>query len=116
MSIDYKKILFKSYRPWLSKESKSVPTPTQKEIPQWYKDADRFAKNPFNGEYYKAPKEVCPFPKPGTTDDYGMIPTWKAIVDVDDNGRISRIRTYSGRYRDWETDRKSTRLNSSHRL
>ena len=73
----YNKISFKSYRPWLTKQSDSVPSPTQKEIPQWYKDADRFAKMP-NGEYYKAPKEVCPFPKEGTTNDYGMIPTWKA--------------------------------------
>jgi hypothetical protein len=77
-------IKFKSYRPWLTKESKSVPSPTQKEIPQWYKDADRFAKNPVTGEYYKAPKEVCPFPKEGTTDDYGMIPTWKACPAIMD--------------------------------
>ena len=85
MDTNYKPVIFKSYRPWLTKESKSAPSSTQKEIPQWYKDADRFAKNPINGEYYKAPKEVCPFPKPGTTDDYGMIPTWKAcpaIMDV----------------------------------
>jgi hypothetical protein len=44
-----------------NKESKSAPTPTQKEIPQWYKDADRFAKNPINGEYYKAPKRFVHF-------------------------------------------------------
>ena len=30
------------------------------------------------------------------TFNWGEIPTEKAIVDVDDNGRISRIRTYSG--------------------
>jgi hypothetical protein len=81
---EYNHIVFKSYRPWLTKDSKSVPSSTQKEIPQWYKDADRFAKNPINGEYYKAPKEVCPFPKEGTVDDYGMIPTWKACPAIMD--------------------------------
>ena len=76
--------IFKSYRPWLNKESISVPSPTQDVIPQWYKEADRFAKNPFTGEYYKATKEVCPFPKEGTTDDYGKIPTWKACPAIMD--------------------------------
>jgi hypothetical protein len=75
--------IFRSYRPWLNKESKFVPSPTQESIPQWYKDADRFAKLP-NGEYYKAPKEVCPFPKEGTVDDYGKIPTWKACPAIMD--------------------------------
>lgn len=76
--------IFRSFRPWLNKQSISVPVPTQDVIPQWYKEADRFAKNPFNNEYYKAPKEVCPFPKPGTTDDYGKIPTWKACPAIMD--------------------------------
>jgi hypothetical protein len=75
--------IFRSFRPWINKDSKSVPSPTQSEIPKWYKDADRFAKMP-NGEYYKAPKEVCPFPKEGTTDDYGKIPTWKACPAIMD--------------------------------
>ena len=29
-------------------------------------------------------------------------------------GRIDNVKRYTGGYRDWETDRKSTRLNSSH--
>jgi len=74
---------FTSFRPWINKEDISVPVPTQKEIPDWYKDADRFAKMP-NGEYYKATKEVCPFPKEGTADDYGKIPTWKACPAIMD--------------------------------
>ena len=44
-----------------------------------------------DGEYYKAPKEVCPFPKEGTTDDYGKIPTWKAcpaIMDAFSTGYV----------------------------
>jgi hypothetical protein len=77
------KIIFKPLRPWLNKNSVNVPVPTQKETPDWYKDADRFAKMP-NGEYYKAPKEVCPFPKEGTIDDYGRIPTWKACPAIMD--------------------------------
>ena len=82
--------IFRSFRHWLDKESKSVPSPTQTVIPEWYKDADRFAKMP-NGEYYKAPKEVCPFPKEGTVDDYGKIPTWKAcpaIMDAFSTGYV----------------------------
>lgn len=74
-------ILFRAALPGLDKESPSVPSPTQSQIPEWYKDADRFAKMP-NGEYYKAPKGMCPYPKPGTTDDYGMIPTWKACPAI----------------------------------
>ena len=90
MSLEYKSIIFRSFRPWLNKESKSVPSSTQKEIPEWYKEADRFAKMP-NGEYYKAPREICPFPKEGTTDDYGKIPTWKAcpaIMDAFSTGYV----------------------------
>jgi len=83
VSIKYNKILFKPYRPWLNKDSSNVPVPTQKETPDWYKNADRFAKMP-NGEYYKAPKEVCPYPKDGTVDDYGRIPTWKACPAIMD--------------------------------
>lgn len=74
---------FTAYRPWITKDSPSLPSPTQTVIPQWYKDADRFAKDPL-GDYYKAPKEVCPFPKEGTTDDYGKIPTWKACPAIMD--------------------------------
>ena len=81
MSLDYKKILFKSYRPWLTKDSDSIPVPTQNIIPQWYKDADRFAKMP-NGEYFKATAAVCPVTKEGTTDDYGKVPTWKACPAI----------------------------------
>lgn len=77
-------IIFRSFRPWLSDKSDSTPRPTQTVIPQWYKEADRFAKMP-NGEYYKAPKGICPFPKKGTTDDYGKIPTWKACPAIMDS-------------------------------
>lgn len=87
----FNKITFRSFRSWLNDKSISVPKPTQETIPQWYKEADRFAKNPFNGEYYKANKDVCPFPKEGTTDDYGKIPTWKAcpaIMDAFSTGYI----------------------------
>jgi len=83
-------ITFKPYRPWLNNKSFSAPSPTQKVIPEWYKNADRFAKMP-NDEYYQASKEVCPFPKEGTTDDYGKIPTWKAcpaILDAFSTGYV----------------------------
>lgn len=78
------KIIFRPSKPWVGKNDENAPSPTQSLMPNWYKEADRFAKNPLTGEYYKATKEVCPFPKEGTTDDYGLIPTWKscpAILD-----------------------------------
>lgn len=78
-----KKIIFRSFRPWLNKQSFSVPSNTHSVMPKWYKDADRFAKMP-SGEYYKAPKGICPFPKEGTADDYGKIPTWKACPAIMD--------------------------------
>ena len=59
-------IKFISYRPWLNKESVSAPGPTRDAIPKWYKDAERFAKNPITDEYYNAPSTICPFPKEGT--------------------------------------------------
>ena len=92
MSTKYNLAIFKPYKAWLNKNSTTSPVPTQKEIPVWYKDADRFFKMP-NGEYYKASKEVCPFPKEGTTDDYGKIPTWKAcpaIMDAFSTGYVFR--------------------------
>lgn len=82
--------IFRPYRPWLNKESKSAPSTAQSVTPQWYKDADVFAKSP-TGEYYKATKEICPFAKEGTTDDYGKIPTWKAcpaILDAFSTGYV----------------------------
>jgi len=74
-------ILFRGTNSSLTESSPSLPSATQSEIPDWYKEADRFAKMP-NGEYYKAPQAVCPFPKPGTINDYGMIPTWKACPAI----------------------------------
>ena len=85
MKNKFNSIIFSSYSPFLDENHISVPTPTQNTIPQWYKDADRFVKNPFTNEYYDAPKQVCPYPKEGTTDDYGKIPTWKscpALLDA----------------------------------
>ena len=75
-------IVFRAVKSWLTKDDYSNPEPSKNVIPKWYKEADRFAKNPINGEYYKATKAVCPFPKEGTKDDYGMIPTWKACPAI----------------------------------
>jgi hypothetical protein len=78
------KIIFKAYRSWLNKKSFSVPDSTQNTIPDWYKNADRFAKDPDTNEYYDAPPNFCPFPKEGTINDYGKIPTWKACPSIMD--------------------------------
>jgi len=78
-----KKIIFSSFRPWLKEKSNSTPSTSYSVIPKWYREADRFAKD-ITGEYYNAPKNMCPFPKEGTTDDFGKIPTWKACPAIMD--------------------------------
>jgi hypothetical protein len=80
-----KLIIFRSFRSWINNNSLSIPSPTQSTIPVWYKEADRFAKNEITGEHYKATSQVCPFPKEGTVDDYGLIPTWKACPAIMDS-------------------------------
>jgi len=83
MKTKYNTAIFRSFKVGLNNKSISVPVPTQKEIPEWYKKADRFVKT-LNGDYNKATREVCPFPKNGTTDDYGKIPNWKACPAIMD--------------------------------
>jgi hypothetical protein len=71
------KIKFISNRPWLSDESVSKPAPVIKGLPDWYKDADRFAMHP-SGEPWVGP-------------DGGKIPTWKAcpaIYDIFGTGYV----------------------------
>ena len=63
-------ISFISNRPWLTRDSKSTPTPTSKTIPEWYRQADRFAKDE-NGDYWIGP-------------DNGKVPTWKACPAIFD--------------------------------
>jgi hypothetical protein len=81
MSLKFNLAIFRPSRYWTNKDSNSTPGPTQDVVPEWYKDADRFAKMP-NGQHYKASKQVCPVAKEGTTDDYGFIPTWKACPAI----------------------------------
>jgi hypothetical protein len=72
-----KVVKFVSNRPWLSQTSKSKPEPTIKNIPQWYKDADRFSVRP-DGLHWVGP-------------DGGKVPTWKAcpaIYDVMGTGYV----------------------------
>ena len=74
-------IKFIRNRPWLSEESNSVPKPTGKTIPDWYKNADRFAKHPMTGEYWADPING------------GKIPTWKAcpaVYDIMATGYVYR--------------------------
>lgn len=65
-------IKFIKNRPWLTKKSDSVPQPTSKVIPEWYRKADRFAINPYTQDYWVSPQ------------DGGKIPTWKACPAVFD--------------------------------
>lgn len=73
-------IKFIKNRPWLTAESDSVPKPTIKTIPEWYRRGDRFAVKE-NGDYWKNPM------------DGGKIPTWKAcpaIFDIMGTGYVYR--------------------------
>jgi len=65
------KIKFVSNRPWLNKNSVSKPEPAIKEIPEWFRKADRFAINPITKDYWQGP-------------DGGKIPTWKACPAIFD--------------------------------
>jgi hypothetical protein len=66
------KIRFVSNRPWLDQKSISRPVPISKTIPQWYREADRYAKDPATGKYWEMPQVG------------GKIPTWKACPAVFD--------------------------------
>lgn len=65
------KIKFVSNRPWLKKDSISKPTAAIKEIPDWFRKADRFAVNPITKDYWQGP-------------DGGKVPTWKACPAIFD--------------------------------
>lgn len=70
--MDTKQLKFVANRPWLNANSTSRPSPIVKTIPDWYRDADRFARNPATGEHWQLP------------DGGGRIPTWKACPAVFD--------------------------------
>jgi hypothetical protein len=75
--VDTKKIKFVSNRLWLNEDSNSKPEPISKTIPDWYRNADRFAKDPATGKHWEMPESG------------GKIPTWKAcpaIYDVMGSG------------------------------
>ena len=66
------KIRLISNRPWLNENSISKPEPIIKTIPEWYRKADKWVKNPVTNEYAEDP-------------NYGKMPTWKgcpAIFDI----------------------------------
>ncbi len=70
--MDTQKIKFVLNRPWLNDSSPSKPGPALKTIPEWYKNADRFAQNPMTGKPWEMP------------NGGGKIPTWKACPAVYD--------------------------------
>jgi len=70
--MDTKHLKFVANRPWLNEQSASTPRPIGKTIPDWYRDADRFARNPETGQHWQLP------------DGGGKIPTWKACPAVFD--------------------------------
>ena len=64
--MEIKKIKFPAFKPWLKKDSEHRPSPIKGNLPDWYKNMDRFLKNEQTGEYYENPE----FP-------YGKWITWK---------------------------------------
>ncbi|MDG2174811.1 MAG: hypothetical protein P8M72_01550 [Gammaproteobacteria bacterium] len=70
--MDTKKIRFVSNRPWLDETSASKPGPILKTIPDWFRKADRFAKDPATGLPWQMP------------DGGGKYATWKACPAVFD--------------------------------
>lgn len=76
------KIKFVSNRPWLNENSSSKPESSTKEIPDWYRKADRFVKDHV-GNYVVGP-------------DTGKIPTWKscpALLDIFSTGYVLKTPT-----------------------
>lgn len=74
------KITFIANRAWHNEDSISKPIPSVKTLPEWYKGADRYAKQP-DGKFYQDPIMG------------GKIPTWKAcpaIYDVMGSGYLYR--------------------------
>lgn len=70
-------IKFVSNKSWLNDDSMSKPSPTLKTIPDWYRNADRFAQRP-DGEHWIG-------------QDGGKVPTWKAcpaIYDIMGSGYV----------------------------
>ena len=72
MVMDIRKIRFVANRPWLTEDSASKPAPAGKTIPEWYRQADRFARDPATGKHVEMPGVG------------GKIPTWKACPAVFD--------------------------------
>jgi hypothetical protein len=69
-------IFFGTQLPWINRDSKSAPKPIIKTLPDWYRKADRFHKDPSTGEHAIGP-------------DKGKIPTYKscpAMFDVMGSG------------------------------
>lgn len=74
-------IKFIANKPWLNKDSANAPSAALgKNIPEWYKDGDRYYKGP-DGKYVTDPMLG------------GKIPTWKAcpaIYDIMSSGYVLR--------------------------
>lgn len=79
--MDTQKAKFVINRPWLNAESDSKPLPALKTIPEWYRNADRFAVNPMTQKPWELP------------NGGGKIPTWKAcpaVYDIMGSGYMYR--------------------------
>ena len=79
--MDTQKAKFIINRPWLNQDSDSKPLPALKTIPEWYRNADRFAMHPVTQKPWELP------------NGGGKIPTWKAcpaVYDIMGSGYMYR--------------------------
>ncbi len=73
-----KKIEFIANRPWLKKDADNKPSAIVKYFPDWFRVADRFAKDPVTNNFWVGP-------------DGGKVPTWKAcpaLFDIMSTGYV----------------------------
>ena len=104
--MDTQKIRFVSNRPWLTEDSPSRPGPIGKSLPDWYRKADRYARDPVTGEYQQLP------------DNGGRIPTWKAcpaLYDIMGSGYAYKTPCDIEFYEDGAGNIKARVLDSQHR-
>lgn len=107
--METQKIKFVSNRTFLTEDSISAPKPILKTIPDWYRKADRFYKNPLTGEYYYQNDEKvltwkgCPAVFDTMISGYTLI-TPCDILFYEENG-IVKSKVDDKRYQDFCTDR-----------
>jgi hypothetical protein len=110
--VETNKIKFVTNRPWLNAESTSTPSPANKEIPEWYRRADRYIKNPMTGDYYTDPTggkavnwKACPAIFDTMTSGYVLKTPCNINFFINDRETID-VRVDDEKYKDFCTPRE----------